>query len=462
MINGLEGIPGSGKSYEAVVFHVLASLKAGRKVITNLPLVVDFFAAIDPAYRDLIEIRTRPRPVMGTWDANRVDDKGQGSAFEPWPDGVPPPSPAPRLVTSPGSQTVRAVVPREPVVFGQVWEFYDTWRHPDDGRGPIFIIDECHVCFPEYGTDPQVVEWFKLHRHFNVDVLLMTQSFRDINQPMARLVAMLIKVRNADVLGKGNAYIRKVHAGYRGPLLSSDERKYQSQYFPLYKSHTQGNSITESAALDVKPFIVYFNRFKWGFIAFTVLVMAYVFWPSSEKQASPFFMNPVNPNINPATGKVLLIPRAPAPGQPASFPVRPASVPGQPVSAPGQSSPEPLQGKLVHITGSLRAKSRIIYSFAVSAGGVRIFDMQESDLQAAGYSWKPLSDCMGYLTYKDKTYSVVCDPPAIGSGTSNAPVVIAGARLSSDRPAPFPPGGAAAPVVVPDPPDFVRPVRRGT
>ena len=51
MINGLEGIPGSGKSYEATVYHVLAALQTGRLVITNLPLNVEVFAAIDPAYR---------------------------------------------------------------------------------------------------------------------------------------------------------------------------------------------------------------------------------------------------------------------------------------------------------------------------------------------------------------------------------------------------------------------------
>ena len=72
MINGLEGIPGSGKSYEGVVYHVLPALKAGRKVITNLPLNVDAFAAIDPAYRDLIEVRTRPAPCIGEWNAANI------------------------------------------------------------------------------------------------------------------------------------------------------------------------------------------------------------------------------------------------------------------------------------------------------------------------------------------------------------------------------------------------------
>ena len=43
MINLLMGPPGAGKSYEAVVFHILPALLEGRKVITNLPLQVDAF-----------------------------------------------------------------------------------------------------------------------------------------------------------------------------------------------------------------------------------------------------------------------------------------------------------------------------------------------------------------------------------------------------------------------------------
>lgn len=241
MINGLEGIPGSGKSYEAVVFHVLATLKTGRKVITNLPLNIEVFAAIDPAFAALIEVRTRPRPVLGTWDANRVDDKGNGNAFELYP--VP-----------------STVIP-DCTTFAHVWDFYDPWRH-EDGRGALFVIDECHNAFPKIGTDKQVVQWFKLHRHFNVDLLLMTQNFRDMDQPISGLIAMLIKVRKADILGKKDSYIRKVHAGYRGAVISTEERKYQPQFFSLYKSHTQGNSVAESAAGDVQPLLVKLNKYQ--------------------------------------------------------------------------------------------------------------------------------------------------------------------------------------------------------
>ena len=89
MINGLEGIPGSGKSYEAVTFHVLHALKAGRLVITNLPLQKLKFAAIDESYFGLIDLRTKSSKVLGSWDAARVDDKGNGQAYKFYQDNNP-------------------------------------------------------------------------------------------------------------------------------------------------------------------------------------------------------------------------------------------------------------------------------------------------------------------------------------------------------------------------------------
>ncbi|MEC5213386.1 zona occludens toxin [Polaromonas sp. CG_9.5] len=435
MINGLEGIPGSGKSYEAVVFHVLEALKSGRKVITNLPLNIELFGGIDPAFPALIEVRSRPRKVLGTWDANRVDDKGQGNAFELFSlDHQPPALPAVQVFAGANQTAFVRSPPRDLVTFGGVWDYYDTWRH-SDGRGALFVVDECHVCLSVAGsgqsTDPQVVEWFKLHRHFNVDVLLMTQNFRDVNQPIARLLAMLIKVRKADILGKKGSYIRKVHAGYRGAVISTDERKYQPQFFPLYKSHTQGNSVAESSATDVAPFIVKFNRFKWIWLAGTVIYGAYAFWPSSKVKPDPAYARAVNAVQSENRTTPLPVP----PGQTpvistASKPSPAASAPAP--APPPELDPEPLREKLVHIVGWAKFKGKMVYAFAVSAGGQRVFDLNQVDLLAAGYGWKPLSECMGYLTYKTTVRTVTCDPPAIGSGSNAAPVVIAdGSRRSS-------------------------------
>jgi zona occludens toxin len=409
MYNGLEGIPGSGKSYEAVVFHVLAALKAGRKVVTNLPLNVPMFSAIDPAYAELLEIRFRPRPALGTWDVTRVDDQGNGNAF---------------VLGDDVDQTVKVQH-----VFGGVWDFYDPWRDKN-GRGPLFIVDECHNCWPKIGTDPQVVEFFKLHRHFNCDILGMTQSFRDINQAIAGLTAMLIKVRKADILGRKDSYIRKVHAGYRGAVISTDERKYQPQYFPLYKSHTQGQSVAESDAQDVTPMLVKFNRVKWAFLAAGLVATVYAWWPKAPPppKAKPDWLvkhtykTPMTAQ-EVADGEALLRQQHQAtPQTPAAAPASQGVATSLATTKPMDSAqpvgtvdalPEPYQTKGLHLTGRMTMGGKTVYMFAVSQNGAALTTVSTLDLEQIGYIWKAKTDCAGYLQWMDRVRAITCDAPTL-------------------------------------------------
>lgn len=383
MINGLQGIPGSGKSYEGTVYHVLAALKRGRKVITNLPLVVEAFAAIDPEYIDLIELRRRPAPIRGTWDANRVDDDGNGEAF--------------RLYTEADTPAIYPVSVRP--VFGSVWDYYTTWKHPETGQGPLFVIDECHVPMPRMGTDPQVVEWYKLHRHFNIDVLLMTQNFRHMCQDIADLMAMVIKVRKADILGRKNEYIRKVHAGYRGAVISDETRPYRKEFFALYKSHTQGNSVVEASADDVAPFIVRFKRWTrimW-FVVLCLVVFALVrIFGSSGKQP-----------------KTITVPR---PAQTAPTPLPPSSVPAAARSdalpADSASIPEPYDTQTLHMTGHIKMGDRESYTFTVAQNGLVVNHITDADLRKSGYQFQATSDCTGVLTWNRQARAVSCNFPS--------------------------------------------------
>ena len=427
MINGLEGIPGSGKSYEMVTYHVLHALKAGRKVITNLPLQVEQFALLDPAYSDLIQLRHKSSPLLGTWDAARVDEKGNGLAFE---------------LETPGLQLLQKPVV-DNGVFGSVWDYYTTWKHPTTGQGPLFVIDECHTSMPKIGIDPQVVEWFKLHRHFNCDVLLATQNFRDVNQPIANLIAMLVKVRSADVLtGKKDSYIRKVHAGFRGAAISSEIRKYQTQYFALYKSHSQGNSVAESSASDVSPMLVKFKRFSRIFYLITAV---YCVWAVYQWfQPKPISTKPS------ILGTAAVGALAAAKDSPVVPIVSVAATPAdsqkmQPT--PVDEIPEPYASKGLHLTGRMTFGQKVLYTFAVSNSNTRLGQVTSDDLKSVGYVWQPLTDCSGTLRWKGNAKAITCDAPAVAEGSSGAPVVItvpAGSTTQTARSDGLPVGGSTS------------------
>lgn len=406
MINGLEGIPGSGKSYEAVAYHVLPMLQQGRRVITNLPLLVDQFAAMDPAYRDLIELRTRPGKILGTWDPDRVDEHGNGNAFELFGPGEGAPRDPPDGVA----------------VFGHVWDYYSTWKHPETGAGPVFIIDEAHVALPDVGTDKQVVQWYKLHRHFNADVLLMTQSFRDMNQPIARLMAMIVICRKADILGKKGSYIRKVKAGYRGAILSTETRDYKPQFFGLYRSHTQGNSVAESAATDVKPMLPKFRVFTRIWWVVSVGVVAWAFWPSDKPPVKKTSEMQWMKDLDRLPPGHTLGASGPVPRVPVEQPLQQPAAQQEPPSA--DEVPEPYGSKLLHLTGRITYAGQVVYTFVVSSSGQRIASIDSRELVAVGYKWEPMTDCAGTLRWGKRAQAITCDAPALAAGSSDRPHVL--------------------------------------
>lgn len=226
MYNLLIGPPGGGKSYEAVVYHVLPTLESGRKVITNLPLNVPEFAKLDARFPALIELRT--------------ESKGQGVDAH---------------------------------VFGDVADYGSDWRDPKTGQGPLYVIDECHKALPRGGTQRKVEEWFAEHRHEGCDLLLITQSHGKISKAITDSVQVCYRVKKMTTFGRSDRYIRKVQDGVRGEVMSVTEREYESRYYRLYKSHTRSiASVFEADAKDINPAFA-----KWMRAGYIVVALPIVF-----------------------------------------------------------------------------------------------------------------------------------------------------------------------------------------
>jgi hypothetical protein len=142
-----------------------------------------------------------------------------------------------------------------------------------------------------------------------------------------------------------------------------------------------------------------------GFWVFTILACAWAFWPESKPK--PVFHDAVQRQLKDNAS-------APSPFVSASG-ASPSPRPASPAAAdkPAEEfdpDPEPLREKLIHITGWIKTATRSMHTFSVSSGGARIFELNQNDLKTSGYFWKPLSECMGYLTYK-KTVRTVTLPP---------------------------------------------------
>ncbi|HCF0732780.1 TPA: hypothetical protein NH701_003134 [Pseudomonas aeruginosa] len=373
MINLILGQPGGGKSHEAVVYHVVPALNQGRKVITNLALDMDKFKAFFPESWHLIELRDSTVEVF--------DNES-------------------------GEEESRVVRP-----FSRVDHYADPWRHPDEGFGPLYVIDECHLSIPLRGTPVPVEEWYSLHRHELADVLLITQSYGKINRAIRDLVQVVYRCKKATAFGTNDRYIRKVQDGLRGEVVNTSIREYQKQFYGFWKSHTRSSAAgQELAANDIVPI---WKRwpFKGAALCFLIVICLSTWNVTREKKHAP------PPRVQPVAASVDSAPVGAAP-----------AVPAAPVIEAKPRGPEqklhPFQGLSMHLIATMRGKrfrdgveEEFLGGFIQLANnGQPVSKVSFDDLRTAGYSITWESPTVVSLTYKgfDIGY-VVTDMPLVSA-----------------------------------------------
>lgn len=431
MINLLIGAPGGGKSYEAVVFHILTAVLGGRKVVTNLPLILSAFEAIQPGCSALIELREKTLAVRPD-----VAVAGEGAGVL----GLVQQARASRFLDRP---------------FAHPEDYADPWRKAD-GTGVLYVIDECHFALPAREASRAVLEWFSMHRHFNVDVLLITQSVGKLHADIKDLVQVVYKVRKATAFGRSDKYIRKVLDGVRGSEIAVSERTYEKRYFSLYRSHTRGLAVDEATPDDVAPFIVKFRRFTWLVFALVAVLVPLAWWYIAEHPVLKVAL----PARKPDTLKYRVLPSrdsviasqalAASPGASSVAVARLASASADkaPVAGPG-GWPDPFAGKGVHLLGHIAGSRKSgapmgEYFVAISSNAIVQATMSTSDLKAAGFVFHPLTDCMAMLEWHGSVRSVMCDSPQMAPQVGRP----ATSNTKLDADAPWPGTGNVTPSVV--------------
>lgn len=393
MQNLLIGSSGSGKSYEAVVYHVLPALEKGRKVITNLPLNLEHFYALNPAYEGLIEIRRTPQMIKGTWQPTHEQNAFQLEPKENW---IKP------------EKMARC--------FASVWDYYDDWRHPENGTGALFIVDEAQNVIPVRGTKPEVEEWTALHRHWRQDVYYISQSFRKLCVAIRENVQMVYRFRKKTAWGQPKNYIRKVQDGTNGEVLNTMERTYESQYFAFYKSHTQSEGVgEESNADDIVPYWQHWS-FKGAALMLLILIgMAF----------SGYLKNPLNPNI---PKKQPLTDLQKEMQESENTPTLKTSTLKSKINTDKKESDdqiikiddEPLTKRGIHIAGHLKSATKELWTFSISQNGQHAYYLDDKALLTAGYKMEVINDCMVILKYKTSIRSLGCDMPQVGTSLRGA------------------------------------------
>ncbi|QOJ36890.1 MAG: hypothetical protein HRU82_18890 [Nitrospira sp.] len=154
MIELYEGVPGSGKSYHAICEKFLPWVKQGRRL----------YIAVDGIYLDRLSLFTG------------IDIEVLEQQITIWKDSV---------------------------------EVLQAFPHVEPGSA--VIIDEAQTVFRSMQkVEPGLLRWLETHRHHGVDILLMSQDFRQMSQGVTRLIEATVKFRKLSFVGLSKKYQGKV------------------------------------------------------------------------------------------------------------------------------------------------------------------------------------------------------------------------------------------------------------
>jgi zona occludens toxin len=213
MIVGKEGQPRSGKSYETVKFDILEAIKAKRRTYARLNGLDHAKIA---AYLGL--------PVEDVQSLLTVMDDDQVHA----------------------------------------WLVCDTQadgslHFPHIENGALVIVDEVHeywatgrAAIPKANAD-----FFAKHGHIGLDVVLMTQDFKEVHRSVIRRMQRKNVYTKLDALGKDQSYSVRFYtapAAGKFELTGSEKRDYDPEIWPLYhgiQPGTEGNAVYKTGSRTI-------------------------------------------------------------------------------------------------------------------------------------------------------------------------------------------------------------------
>ena len=225
-----EGLPGAGKSYEACSEHILPALKKGRTVITNIEGINhDKFSELSGLPVNVV------RMLLVVIDNYHLDDEARVEADK--------------------KDLLEKTV-----------------------KDSMVVLDEIQDMFPT-GRQKLPVEWSKYiasHRHDGLDIILMGQHLGDVHTLWRRRCQRKIVFTKLSALGASSGYSWNAFEAISAEKfrkISTGVRRYDKQYFGLYKSVTSG---TKNLDVYVDKRTNVFNTF--GFKFGVPLVVAGLVW----------------------------------------------------------------------------------------------------------------------------------------------------------------------------------------
>lgn len=219
-----EGLPRSGKSYEAMVKHALPAIAAGRHVVTNIK-------GVD--CEKIAEVLALP-----------VQEVESLVTLIPW-DST-----------------------KDCITFVQ--------------NDCLLLLDEVQDFWPatRERLSRDITELITQHGQRGIDIILMGQTVSDCHNLWKRRVDKLVYFVQKDCVGKPLEYqwvLSKRVSADKFAEVTKGPGKYESKYFGIYKSHVDG-ATNKEAYQDIRANVWNRKALKYGFPAAAVVaVLSFAF-----------------------------------------------------------------------------------------------------------------------------------------------------------------------------------------
>lgn len=229
-----EGLPGSGKSYEALVKHIIPSLEKGRKVYARL----------------------------NGFNYEKVSE-----------------------LTGKTVQELEALYTE--ITEEQVLTVYDIVENDS-----LLVLDELQNFFPSgrQKLSDEMTRFIAEHRHRGMDIICMGQALADVHTTWKRRTERKISFLKLSMVGMDSKYKWEMYQGsingVKGDVvfkkIKSGVEKYDSKYFGSYLSHQLTTDNTDVYSDDrvnifkTKQFMLYIPIFI-GVIAFAIYFLTSFF-----------------------------------------------------------------------------------------------------------------------------------------------------------------------------------------
>lgn len=360
MIYCISGRPRSGKSYESVAFHIIPAIKAGRKVVTNVTLNIPYFQKVFG--NEVLELITVIDGKLNEF----------GSMSRP---------------------------------FSSFEDYQDDWRD-ENNKGPLFVVDEAHMVLPNRQLDSKILEFYSLHGHYGIDIILLTQNIRKIHKDVKDMIEMTYYCAKNTAFGSDKTYTKKVRIGATTEVVNEEQRTYKKSYFPFYQSHTQSTgSVAEAMANDIKPIWHRWPFWGGGLLIILGIIFNIYAWSGGDDTLEPEHVEQIEtttqqvPDGNPSD-------KTPKQRKSGKF-------------GPLSSFEMFVTGYSKQIAYYRKSSNRVnrdltFYKIYIDVydGKEKLFTFDQTNLQEIGYVFTVLSECVYQVAWEDEIKILTCIAPA--------------------------------------------------